>query len=124
MASDPGDQSIKAEQSLLAVATESWRLSRLFVRVLAKLDAGESERYVSQLRFFQKKLDENLEACGLKLVNVEGQPYDPGIAATPINIADFAPDDALIIDQMIEPIIMGPHGLRKQGTVKLRKMHQ
>lgn len=123
MALDPGDQSIQAEQSLLAIATESWRLSRLFGRVLAKLDAGDAERYLSQLRFFQKKLDEGLDACGLKLVNVEGQPYDPGIAATAINIADFAPDDALIVDQMIEPIIMGPQGLRKQGTVKLRKMH-
>ena len=28
----------------------------------------------------------------------------------------------LLVDQMVEPIIMGPNGLRKQGTVMLRKV--
>ena len=31
-------------------------------------------------------------------------------------------DDVLLVDQMVEPIIMGPNGLRKQGTVMLRKV--
>ncbi|PKN26939.1 MAG: hypothetical protein CVU65_04170 [Deltaproteobacteria bacterium HGW-Deltaproteobacteria-22] len=30
--------------------------------------------------------------------------------------------DVLLVDQMLEPIIMGPKGLRKQGTVMLRKV--
>ena len=34
----------------------------------------------------------------------------------------FGPDDVLLVDQMLEPIIMGPTGLRKQGTVMLRKV--
>lgn len=111
------------EQSLIDMAVESWRFSRLFSRVIDKLDAGESGRYVNQLRYFQKKVQENLNASNLKLVNVEGQLFDPGIAATALNIGDFGPDDELLVDQMVEPIIMGPEGLRKHGTVMLRKVH-
>lgn len=87
------------------------------------MDAGESGRYISQLRYFQKKVEESLDASGLKLVNVEGQPFDPGMAASALNIGDFGPDDQLFVDQMVEPIIMGTEGLKKQGTVILRKVH-
>jgi len=109
------------EQSLIDIAVESWRFLRLFGRVVSKLDAGESARYLNQLRYFQNKVEETLDSNGLKLVNVEGQPYDPGMAASALNLSDFGPDDVLLVDQMLEPIVMGPNGLRKQGTVMLRK---
>lgn len=112
----------QAEQALIDVAVESWRFSRLFARVIAKLDAGESNRYLNQVRYFQKKVEESLESSGLKLVNVEGQAYDAGMAASALNLGDFGPDDVLLVDQMLEPIIMGSDGLRKQGTVMLRKV--
>lgn len=110
------------ERSLIDMAVESWRFARLFGRLVSKLDAGEGSRYVNQLRYFQKKLEDSLEASGMKIVNVEGQPFDPGMAASAINIGDFGPDDVLLVDQMVEPIIMGAEGLRKQGTVMLRKV--
>jgi hypothetical protein len=107
----------------LDVAVETWRLSRLFARVVTKLDAGEQGRYVSQLRYFQKKVDDHLEAVGYKLVSLEGQPFDAGLAASAVNIADFGPDEDLLIDQMVEPIVMGTAGLKRQGTVIVRKAH-
>ena len=112
------------EQSLIDIAVESWRFSRLFGKVVSKLDAGEAGRYVNQIRYFQKKVEEGLELNGLRLVNIEGQPYDPGMAASALNIGDFASDDMLLVDQMVEPIIMGKNGLRKQGTVMLRKVEE
>ena len=110
------------EQSLIDIAVESWRFSRLFGKVVSRLDAGESSRYLNQLRYFQKKVEESLESSGLKLVNVEGLPYDVGMAVSALNLGDFGADDVLIVDQMLEPIIMGSNGLRKQGTVMLRKV--
>jgi hypothetical protein len=110
------------ERSLIEMAVESWRFARLFSRLVSKLDAGDGTRYVNQLRYFQKKIEDSLEASGMKIVNVEGQPFDPGMAASAINIGDFGPDDLLLVDQMVEPIIMGAEGLRKQGTVMLRKV--
>jgi len=121
MSLDDESRNQQLEQSLIEIAVESWRFSRLFGKVVGKLDAGESGRYVNQLRYFQKKVAESLDSNSLKLVNVEGQPYDPGMAASALNLGDFGPDDALLVEQMLEPIIMGPEGLRKQGTVMLRK---
>jgi hypothetical protein len=109
------------ESSLLELAVETWRLSRLFSRVLARLDAGEASRYASQLRYFQKRVEEHLEAAGLRAVNLEGEPFDPGIAASALNLGDFSPGDPLLVDQMVEPIIMGPEGVKKEGTIMLRK---
>ena len=116
------ESSEQMEQSLIDIAFESWRFSRLVGKVVSNVDAGETGRYVNQLRYFQKKVEESLDSSGLKLVNVEGQPFDAGMAASALNLGDFGPDDVLLVDQMVEPIIMGPNGLRKQGTVMLRKV--
>jgi hypothetical protein len=118
---EPVESNEQMEQSLIDIAVESWRFSRLFGKVVSKLDAGESSRYINQIRYFQKKVEESLDLNGLKLVNVEGHIYDTGMAASAINLSDFGPDDVLLVEQMLEPIIMGPNGLRKQGTVMLRK---
>lgn len=109
-------------KSLIDISVESWRFSRLFARLLSKLDAGEGARYTSQYRYYLKRLEETLEGASLTLVNVEGQPYDPGVAATALNIGDFGADDVLVVEQMIEPIIMGSGGLVRRGTVMLRKV--
>ena len=112
-----------SQKALINITVESWRFSRLFSRVLGKLDAGETQRYSNQFRFYLKQLEDNLELAGLKLVNLEGHPFTTGIAATPINIEDFATEDTLIVDQMVEPIIMNTDGVVRAGTVMLRKAH-
>lgn len=111
----------RLEKALIDIAVESWRFAKLFSRLLSKMDAGEGARYINQYRYYLKRLEDNLEQAGFRLVNVEGHPYDAGIAATALNIGDFGPDDHLLVDQMVEPIIMGQEGLVKTGTVMLRK---
>lgn len=110
------------ENMVIDMAIESWRFSRLFVRVAGKLDAGETAKYVNQLRYFQKKVEDNLNEIGLKVVNLEGQTFDAGMAVTVLNIEDFEANDVLLIDQMIEPVIMGPDGLKRSGAVMVRKV--
>jgi len=120
MRTSPPDSA--AEKSLIELAIESWRFCRVFARVVDKLDAGEVVRYAGQHRYFLKKIEESLASSGLALVNVEGEKFDAGMAVSAINLGDFESDDALLVDQMIEPIVMGPDGLRRQGTVMLRKL--
>lgn len=115
-------ESEEAERALIALAVESWRFSRLFARMVTRLDAGEVGRYANQHRYFLKKIEECLDAIGLSLVTLEGQLFDPGMAVSALNLGDFGPDDSLLVDQMIEPIIMSSEGLRRQGTVMLRKL--
>lgn len=110
------------DEALLNLAIESWRFGRVFSRVLARLDVTESARFASQLRYFQKRVDESLSTMGMRLVNLEGEPFDPGIAASALNLADFSPEDRLAVEQMIEPIVMGTDGLVRPGTVLLGKL--
>lgn len=109
------------ERALVDLAIEGWRFQKLFARALEKLDAGESPRFTNQHRYFLKRICECLTEAGLRLVNLEGQAYDPGAAATALNLGDFNADDQLVIDQMIEPIVMGASGLLRTGTMILRR---
>ena len=110
------------EALIIDMAVENWRFFRLFIKVASKLDAGETAKYVSQLRYFQKKIEDSLESIGLKLVNLESQTFDTGMAVSVINMDDFGPEDLLEIDQMVEPVIMGTDGVRRPGTVLVRKV--
>ena len=107
--------------SIINLALESWRFAKNYERLLTRLDTKQTKRYKSQLEQFVKKTEESLDMIGLRLVNVEGYPYDPGMAATPLNIEDFKPDDQLEVDQMLEPIIMEGTVLARTGTVILRR---
>lgn len=119
METEEKSPAVDLRQPLMDMAVESWRFAKLFARVLSKLDAGEAGRYSNQLRYFQKRLDDSLQAAGLHLVSLEGQPYDPGMAASALNIGDYGADDLLYVEQMVEPILMGPEGVVKAGTMLL-----
>lgn len=109
------------QDGLIMMSVECWRFAKVFERLVTKLDAGEQSRYKSQYRWFIKKLEEALDSGELRIVNVEGQPFDPGLAVTALNIEEFEPRIPLVVDQMIEPIIMGRDGIVKMGIVTLRK---
>lgn len=112
------------EKMVIDMAIESWRFSRLFVKVATKLDAGEAAKYINQLRYFQKKIEDDLNDIQLKMVVLEGHPFDAGMAVSVINMEDFESQDVLVVDQMIEPIIMGADGLKRSGAVTVRKAQQ
>ena len=114
----------KALEAMVEMTVDGWRFSRLFIRMMNKLDVGEQTRFINNLNYFVNRLNSGLEQVGLKLVNLEGHPYDTGMAATPINIADFEAEDELMVEQMVEPVIMNENGLVRAGTVMLRKIVQ
>ena len=124
MQTNAAETTVDLRQPLIEIVIESWRLAKLFQRVLGKLEASESNRYVNQIRYFQKRVDDTLALTGMRLVSLEGLPYDPGMAVTPLNIADFGPEDALVVEQMMEPILMGQDGVVKSGTVLLKQADQ
>jgi hypothetical protein len=104
---------------LIDLAVDAWKLARLFERVVARLDAGEQARYANQLRFLLRRIDGAVGNVGARLVSIEGLPFEPGQAATPLNLDEFAEDDALVVAQMLEPIVMGREGVLRMGTVLL-----
>ena len=112
----------KHKDTVINLVTESWRFTTVYQRMLTNLDVSEHKKYTSQLRWHVKKLEESLEEGGLRIVNVEGHPYDPGMAATPVNIEDFDADEPLVVNRMLEPIIMEGTVLVKTGKVTVRRI--
>jgi hypothetical protein len=108
--------------SIIEMAVEAWRFRRVFEKAMSKLDAGESARYIGQFNWFIKKVESALKTAGMRIVDVEGQPYDIGMALSPLNIDDFEPDDPLYVEQMIEPIIMDDEKVLKTGTAMLGRI--
>jgi hypothetical protein len=109
-------------QAVLAeLAVESWRFAKEYRRLILKLDANEQNRFASKLNYFLQRLQSCLAEGGLSLVSLEGQPYEMGIAADVLNLDEFSAGDDLIIEQMIEPVIMGPDGIVKTGKAMVRR---
>ncbi|MDD4767083.1 MAG: hypothetical protein PHF87_05795 [Desulfotomaculaceae bacterium] len=114
----------KLKQSIADIAVEAWRFRRIFVRAMQKLDAGDSTRYLNQFAWFMKKVDSALKEAKLRVINVEGQPFEAGMAVTPLNIDEFSTADMLYVEQMLEPIIMDNESIVKIGTVLLGRVER
>jgi hypothetical protein len=117
-------ESDRSFAALVELAIEGWRFQRLFAKALTKLDPVEAERFVNQQRFFARKIGDAIAAVGVRFVSIEGEQFDVGAAATALNLADFGPGEQVVVDQMIEPIVMGQTGLLRTGTVMLRRAEQ
>lgn len=108
--------------NLISIATELFRFERVFEKAVRKLEFSEQAKYQSQFSWFKKKVDQALDDSGIKIVDLEGKLYDPGMAVTPLNIDEFVKEDQLYIVQTIEPIIMQNDTLYKMGTVVLGRV--
>lgn len=54
-----------SKAALIDLAVDAWKFSRLFARVISKLEAGEQARYANQMRFFQKRIASATETVGV-----------------------------------------------------------
>ncbi len=97
------DEQAKARSALLTVCTEGWRLLRSFERAALKLDVADQKRMGAQIGFFARQIAESLRTCGLRIENLEGHRFDPGLAVTALNLDEFTPDEHLVIETMLEP---------------------
>ncbi|MDR2459307.1 MAG: hypothetical protein LBE38_00785 [Deltaproteobacteria bacterium] len=114
-------ESAKLRDTILNMAIESWRFASAYERILTKIDAGDQHRYYSQYRWFIKKIEECLTSINLQFLTVVGHEYETGMPVTPLNLEDFEENDTLIVEQMLEPIIIGKKGIVRPGTIILRK---
>ena len=112
----------RLKNSVIEIAVEHYRFKNTFMKAISKLDFDEQSKYMSQFAWFSKKVTKAVEDAGLRIISLEGQAYDPGMAVTPLNIDDFEVEDELKIVQMIEPIIMQEDTVLKTGTVLLGRI--
>lgn len=115
----PNEEMLK--KSLIELAIENWKTTQIFHKLLTKADIQDQLRYTNKLNWFMKKTEDYLETAGLRVVNIEGSKYDAGMAVTAINLEEFENESNLIVEKMLEPIIMGPNGVERTGTVILKE---
>ena len=113
------DQTKVLRDNLISIASELYRFKSVFAKAISKLDIDEQNKYSSQFQWFSKKVTKALDDSGIRVVTLDGQLYDPGMAVTPLNIEDFEADDILYVAQTMEPIIMQDNAVIKTGTVIL-----
>ena len=113
------------KKALIDMVLESWRFSNVFRSAMSKLSGEDYDRYQGRYAWFRRRLDEIADSVGVRIVEINhGEPYDTGIAATPLNIGDFKADETLLIEKMIEPIIMEEGSVIKAGTVMLGRKEE
>ena len=114
----------KLQNSLICIASEFFRFQSVYEKAINRIDMDERNKYISQFSWFSKKVIKALDESNIKIINLEGQIYDPGMAVTPINIDDFETDEGLYVMKTIEPIIMKEEKVVKIGTVILGRIEE
>ena len=104
---------------MIDLVSESWRLARAFEASL--LNTSKSERFSGQIRYFRVRLEQILATANLSIVVVEGDDFDPGMPFNVVNMDEFDGDDQLIVERVIEPAIVSPSGVKKMGTISLKR---
>lgn len=110
--------------SLISIGSELYRFKRVFAKAISKLDVDEQNKYSSQFAWFSKKVTKALDESGIRIVDLDDQLYDPGMAVTPLNLEDFGTEDVLYVVQTMEPIIMQNDAVVKTGTVILGRIEK
>ena len=112
----------KHKEAVINLTIESWRLAKAFELAITQLNLDKPRRYTNRIEWFIKKAEESLEKTDLRIVNLEGYSYDPGMAAAPVNLEEFDVDDSLVVSLMVEPIIMDGTVLVKRGKISLMRI--
>lgn len=115
------DQYTKA---IAQIAVEEWRFRRVFERMVKLLDEENSQNLKNRYAWFTKRVEMALTTAGFRVVSFENQDYEAGMPVSALNLGDFAPNELLVVDQMIEPVIMVNNEVRTFGTVLLRRREE
>lgn len=105
-------------KALVEIAAEAWRLDRVVEKASLRMDPLDAERFIGQYRWFRKRVDAALAEAQMRLVDLTGQDYSVGMAATPLNMDEFD-DEPLVVAQMVEPIVMRGNDVMRAGKLML-----
>lgn len=64
------------------------------------------ERLQSKFSFFIEDLPRNAEKAGIRMPNLVGLDYTPGLNVEALNADEFEPGTALEIDEVVEPLLI------------------
>lgn len=109
-----------ARAQVAEIAGDAWRLAKLLERVERKLQGADRDRCRIRREDCLNKLKRSLADFGVRLIDLEGRDYEAGVAIEPVGMDRFPGRRDWVIEAMIEPIVMGPNGLIKQGVARVK----
>ena len=119
---EPSRDADALRMSIAQIAAESWRYKQALSKVLRRMDPMDAERFSHQYGYFARQVEQAIAAAGLRVVDYAGQAYDVGLPVQAMNLDDFDEDEALIITQTVEPVIMSEGRVIKTGMVMLDRV--
>ena len=119
---EPSRDADALRMSIAQIAAESWRYEQALSKVLRRMDPMDAERFSHQYGYFARRVEQAVAAAGLRVVDYAGQAYDVGLPVQAMNLDDFDEDEALIITQTVEPVIMSEGRVIKTGMVMLDRV--
>ena len=96
------DKKLNAVAELL---TEGWRLNRFTKNLTRFADEKIQRKIDNQVARFDKKFFRAAAELGLEVVDFTGAEFETGLPVEPINLADFAAEENLFVEAMLEPTI-------------------
>lgn len=113
------DPNCKNESPLLGLLVECWRLHAGCAPQLQQLEKSVVKPLTNRFRYFRNRLEESLAELGLKLLEIDGQVFGPGLPFHVLNITEQSEPEGLIVTQTLEPAIVNSTDGRivRMGTV-------
>lgn len=113
-------------KQIIDFAVEEYRFLKSYSSLLNKILPEERQKYKATYDFHIKKIQEIMEECKLKIVELENKEFNDGLSIIALNMEDFNKEDKLIIQQVIEPLIISTIDgtIMKSGTVILEKKNE
>ena len=92
--------------AVVDLLSESWRLNQATRKLAIRLaDEKIKKKTLNQVSRFDKHFQAATAEFGLEVLDFTGTEFETGLPITPINIDDFAANENLIVEAMIEPTI-------------------
>ncbi len=92
--------------AVVDLLVESWRLNQAVGKLAVRLaDEKIKKKTLNQVTRFDKHFLAATDIFGLEVLDFTGAEFETGLPIEPINLADFAADENLFVEAMIEPTI-------------------
>lgn len=105
---------------------EEHRFLKSYISAVNKLFPEERNKYLSAYEFHIGKINDMARETNLSILKCENMDYEEGLPLSALNADEFTKEDALVIQQIIEPAIINTTtgNAIRMGSVILAKKPQ
>lgn len=105
------------EATIAGLCVEFWKLVRASSKTVPLLAETEARRFEAQVRFSERQLAALMVTLGMRIVEFDGELYEPGLAATADNADEFDEGTDLAVSRTLEPAVVRDMRVLKRGRV-------